>query len=45
MNNELMQQVEAYAKWKNDLIREIGNYQEWLEDNDLSEPENDLRIY
>ena len=45
MNNELMQQVEAYATWKNDLIREIGNYQEWLEDNDLSMPENDLRIY
>lgn len=45
MNNELMQQVEAYATWKNDLIREIGNYQEWLEDNGLSEPENDLRIY
>lgn len=45
MNNELMQQVEAYAKWKNDLIREIGNYQQWLEDNGLSAPENDLRIY
>ena len=45
MNNDLMQQVEAYANWKNDLIREIGNYHEWLEDNDLGAPENDLRIY
>ena len=45
MNNELMQQIEAYANWKNGLIREIGNYQEWLENNGLSEPENDLRIY
>jgi len=43
--NELMMQIEAYSKWKNDLIREIHAYQEWLEDNQLSEPENDLRIY
>lgn len=44
-SNELSLQIEAYAKWKNDLIREIGAYQGWLEDNDLSEAENDLRIY
>jgi len=44
-NNELMLQIEAYAKWKNDLIREIRAYLEWLEDNDLNDPENDLRIY
>jgi len=43
--NELMMQIEAYAKWKNDLIREIHAYQAWLEDHQLSEPENDLRIY
>ena len=44
-NNELMLQIEAYAKWKNDLIREIKAYLDWLEDNDLNDPENDLRIY
>ena len=43
--NELMLQVEAYAKWKNDLIREINAYLSWLEDNDLNDAENDLRIY
>jgi len=43
--NELMLQVEAYAKWKNDLIREINAYLGWLEDNELNEAENDLRIY
>jgi len=43
--NELMMQIEAYAKWKNDLIREIRAYQVWLEDHEMSEPENDLRIY
>jgi len=44
-SNELMLQIEAYAKWKNDLIREIKSYLDWLEDNDLNDPENDLRIY
>lgn len=44
-NNELMLQIEAYAKWKNDLIREIKSYLDWLEDNDLNDAENDLRIY
>jgi len=43
--NELMLQIEAYAKWKNDLIREIKAYLGWLEDNDLNDAENDLRIY
>jgi len=44
-DNELMLQIEAYAKWKNDLIREIKAYLSWLEDNDLNDAENDLRIY
>jgi len=44
-SNELMLQVEAYAKWKNDLIREIKAYLDWAEENDLNDPENDLRIY
>jgi len=44
-SNELMLQVEAYAKWKNDLIREIKAYLDWAEENELNDPENDLRIY
>jgi len=44
-HNELLQQIEAYSKWKNDLSREISAYLEWLEDNDLNDAENDLRIY
>jgi len=43
--NQLMLQIEAYAKWKNDLTREINAYLSWLEDNDLNDAENDLRIY
>jgi len=44
-NSKLMLQIEAYANWKNDLIREIKAYLDWAEDNELNDPENDLRIY
>lgn len=44
-NQDIMQQISAYAHWKNDLIKEIGNYQGWLDDNELGSPETDLRLY
>ncbi|MGD8742270.1 MAG: dynamin family protein [Granulosicoccaceae bacterium] len=44
-NQEILQQISAYSRWKEDLIREIGNYQEWLDDNQLGSPETDLRLY
>ncbi|MGD9000238.1 MAG: hypothetical protein PVF75_07470, partial [Granulosicoccaceae bacterium] len=44
-NQEILQQISAYSRWKEDLIREIGNYQEWLDDSQLGSPETDLRLY
>lgn len=44
-NQDIMQQISAYAHWKDDLITEIGHYQSWLEDNGLGSPEADLRLY
>ncbi|MEX2474759.1 dynamin family protein [Marinobacter sp.] len=31
----LSQQLEAYHNWKKELIRQIGRYRLWLQDNDL----------
>lgn len=44
-NQDILQQISAYSRWKEALIREIGNYQGWLEDNGLGSPEVDLRLY
>lgn len=44
-NQDIMQQISAYARWKNDLIKEIGHYQSWMDDNGLGSPEADLRLY
>ncbi len=39
------EQMHAYGQWKQDLIASIGDYQKWLEANEMGEPEDELRIY
>ncbi len=43
--NRFTDQMQAYGRWKADLNQAIGNYQHWLERNNMSSPEVDLRIY
>lgn len=38
-------QMQAYGRWKHELIQTIGQYQKWLEANGLSEAETELRIF
>src|SRR5690554_2875739 len=40
----LSQQVEAYHNWKKELIRQIGRYRLWLQDNDLFSEDVSTRI-
>ncbi|QSP95915.1 dynamin family protein [Marinobacter salinisoli] len=40
----LSQQVEAYHNWKKNLIRQIGRYRLWLQDNDLFSDDVSTRI-
>lgn len=40
----LSQQVEAYHNWKRELIRQIGRYRLWLQDNDLFSDDVSTRI-
>jgi hypothetical protein len=50
MNNQgplqgtLSQQVEAYHSWKKELIRQIGRYRLWLQDNNLFSEDISKRI-
>ncbi len=39
------EQMQAYGRWKKDLITNIGDYQKWLDANGMGSPEDELRIY
>ena len=38
-------QMQAYGRWKADLIKAIGQYQQWLDKNKMGTPETELRIF
>lgn len=38
-------QMQAYGRWKADLILSITKYKNWLEDNEMGNPETELRIF
>ena len=44
LNGTLSQQVEAYHGWKKELIRQIGRYRLWLQDNNLFSDDVSARI-
>ena len=39
------EQMQAYGKWKEDLIAGINDFQKWLNANQMGGPEDELRIY
>ncbi|MCW8887858.1 MAG: dynamin family protein [Gammaproteobacteria bacterium] len=41
----LTEQMHAYGQWKSALIKNIEHYQEWLEENEMGTPEDELQIY
>ncbi|HEC19219.1 MAG TPA: hypothetical protein ENI97_07730 [Gammaproteobacteria bacterium] len=43
--DQFTEQLEAYSRWKKDIISHIKAYREWLSDHDMSSPEDDLRMY
>lgn len=38
-------QMQAYGRWKHELVSSIENFQNWLESNRMSNSETELRIY
>jgi len=44
LSGTLSQQVEAYHSWKKELIRQIGRYRLWLQDNNLFSNDISSRI-
>jgi len=44
LQGTLSQQVEAYHSWKKELIRQIGRYRLWLQDNNLFSDDVSKRI-
>ena len=44
-NKRFTEQMQAYGQWKQDLIKGIQSYQAWLNRHQLSNPEDELRIY
>lgn len=43
--DQFTEQLEAYSRWKEDMISQIKAYREWLSAHDMSSPEDDLRMY
>jgi hypothetical protein len=38
-------QMQAYGHWRDDLVKAVTKYQRWLEANNMSTPESELRIF
>ena len=38
-------QMQAYGHWRGDLVKAVTKYQRWLEANNMSSPEAELRIF
>ena len=38
-------QMQAYGHWRSDLVKAVSKYQRWLEANNMSTPETELRIF
>jgi len=42
---QFSEQLQHYNRWKTDIIGRIEAYRKWVEDHDMSSPEEDLRMY
>lgn len=45
VKEQFSEQLNAYSRWKESIISQIKTYRDWLADNDMSNPEDDLRMY
>jgi hypothetical protein len=45
VKEQFTEQLQAYSRWKEDIISQIKAYREWLSEHDMSSPEDDLRMY
>jgi len=43
--DQFTEQLNAYSRWKEDAIRQIKAYRDWLADHEMSSPEDDLRMF
>ncbi len=43
--NSFSQQLEQFKRWRDDLAQAIADYQTWVEQQGLSDGEQDLRVY
>jgi hypothetical protein len=44
-NENFFDNIHAYGKWKNNLLKAIEDFQSWLETTELDESEQSLKIY
>ncbi len=44
-NERFTDQMQAFGRWKGDLITAVNRYLRWLEKNQISDPETELRIF
>jgi hypothetical protein len=45
VKEQFTEQLQAYSRWKEDIISQIKAYREWLSEHNMSSPEDDLRMY
>lgn len=45
VKEQFTEQLNAYSRWREDIISQIKAYREWLSEHDMSSPEDDLRMY
>jgi len=45
MKDQFTEQLEAYSRWKTTVSEQIEKYRLWLEQHEMSNPEDDLRLF
>ena len=45
VTEQFTEQLNAYSRWKEEIMRQIKAYRDWLAEHDMSSPEDDLRMY
>ncbi|NOX76243.1 MAG: hypothetical protein GXP17_06440 [Gammaproteobacteria bacterium] len=43
--DQFTEQLQVYSRWKEDIIRQIETYRDWLSAHDMNNLEDDLRMY
>jgi len=45
VKEQFSEQLNAYSRWKEDIVSQIKSYRDWLSEHEMSSPEDDLRMY